>query len=102
MRLEGGLELGGLCGLRHLGQGLQDLLLGVIDVLQRVEEQVVECLFSRRHGLPPVDCYLTAGSDRARRAADDKSIGVAFSSFLESLLSRRRNDAKRLDGNGEV
>ena len=43
MRLERLLQLR-ICRLRnHLRQRLGDLLFGVVDVLQRVDEQVVEC-----------------------------------------------------------
>ena len=44
MRLEGLLELRIARFLDHLRQRLRDLLLRVVDVLQRVDEQVVECL----------------------------------------------------------
>ncbi len=45
MLLEAGLQLGRLGRLGHLGQRLDDLLFGVIDVLEGIEEQVVERLF---------------------------------------------------------
>src|SRR5204862_4868401 len=45
---EGGAELVRIGSLRHLGQSLQYLLFGVIDVLQRIREQFVEVLLSHR------------------------------------------------------
>ena len=48
MLLERGLQLRVLRRLRHLRQGGQDLLLGVVDVLQRVVKQILEG-FSLRH-----------------------------------------------------
>jgi len=43
--LEAGLEFGRLGGLGQLGQRLGELPFGVIDILEGIEEQVVECLF---------------------------------------------------------
>ena len=40
--LEGGLQVGVVGGLGHLGECLEDLAFGVIDVLQFVDEQVVQ------------------------------------------------------------
>src|SRR6476646_5981138 len=37
-------------GLRHLRQRLQNLLFGVVDILQRIEEEVVEVFVFRGHG----------------------------------------------------
>ncbi len=55
MRLEGLLELGRLGRLRHLGQCLQDLLLGIVDVLEHVMEHVIEGLWCiRSHWNSPV------------------------------------------------
>jgi hypothetical protein len=42
MRLEAVLEAGIACFLDHVGQILRDLLLGVIDILQRMHEEVVQ------------------------------------------------------------
>jgi hypothetical protein len=53
MSLEGLLEFGRLCRLRHLRQRLQDLLLGIIDVLEHVIEHVVEGFGFGRHGSAP-------------------------------------------------
>ena len=39
MRLERFLQLSRLRCLRHFGQGFQDLMLGEIDILQRVKEK---------------------------------------------------------------
>jgi hypothetical protein len=44
MRLQALLQLGVARVLDHIGQGFNDLVLGVVDVLQRVQEQVVHCL----------------------------------------------------------
>src|SRR5262249_49111257 len=44
MRLEIVLELRITCFLDHLGQRLHDLLFRVIDVAQRVQEQIIHCL----------------------------------------------------------
>ena len=44
MRLERLLQLGRLRCLRHFGQGLQDLVLGEVDVLQRVKEKPLQVL----------------------------------------------------------
>ena len=43
--LEAGLEIGRGRGLRHLRQRFHDLLFGVVDVLEGIEEEVVEGLF---------------------------------------------------------
>ena len=45
MLFEAGLELGILRGLGHLRQRFHDLLFGVVDVLEGIEEQVLEGLF---------------------------------------------------------
>jgi hypothetical protein len=42
---EGGLQRVVLRCLGHLGQRCENLLLGEIDVLERVDEEVVESLF---------------------------------------------------------
>ena len=42
--LEGLLQLRIGRFLDHLGQRFRDLLLGVVDVLQRMDEEIVECL----------------------------------------------------------
>jgi hypothetical protein len=47
MRLEGGAELVRIGRLGHFRQRLIDLLFGVVDVLERVEEQVVEVFVGR-------------------------------------------------------
>ena len=49
---EGGLQRAVLRRLRHFRECAQDLLFGVIDVLERVMKQFVECLCFFRH------CYL--------------------------------------------
>ena len=41
---ESGLAFFPLCSPSHLRQGLQDLLLSVVDVLEGVEKQVIEYL----------------------------------------------------------
>jgi hypothetical protein len=49
------LELGILRVLDHVGQGFNDLVLGIVDVLQRVQEQVVHRLdvfAEQSHGDP--------------------------------------------------
>src|SRR5690606_11266161 len=43
--LEACLQIRRLGGARHLGQRLQDLAFGIVDVLERIEEQVVQRLF---------------------------------------------------------
>ena len=43
-----------LCGLCHLRKGGEDLLLGEVDVLQRVVKKLVERLWGLGHGMPPV------------------------------------------------
>ena len=48
MLLERGAQLVGGGRLRHLRQRLQDLLFGEVDVLQRIEEQIVEVFVLRR------------------------------------------------------
>ena len=48
MLFERGLELVGSRGLRHLRQRLQDVLLGVVDVLECIQKQLVEVLLG--HG----------------------------------------------------
>ena len=44
MRLERLLQLSRLRCLRHFGQGLQDLVLGEVDVLQGVKEKPLQVL----------------------------------------------------------
>jgi hypothetical protein len=44
MFFEGGPQLVRMGGLGHFRQGLQDLLFGVVDVLQRIEKKFVEGL----------------------------------------------------------
>ena len=46
MLFEAGLEIRILRGLGHLRQRLHDLLFGVVDVLEGIEEQVLEPFFS--------------------------------------------------------
>ena len=46
MLLEAGAQLFGLCRLGHFRQRLQDLPFGVIDVLERIEEKIVQLLVS--------------------------------------------------------
>ena len=48
---EGGFEFFGLRRLGQLWQGLQDLALGKIDVLQSIVKQIVECFPG--HDAPP-------------------------------------------------
>ena len=50
MVVEGLPQLGRIALLRHFGQRLQHLLLGVIDVLEMVKEQIVQG-FHIGHGL---------------------------------------------------
>jgi hypothetical protein len=44
MGLKALLELKVICIRDHVGQRLHDLVLGVVDVLQGISEQVLECL----------------------------------------------------------
>src|SRR5690606_27937228 len=43
--LEGGLQLRRRSRPRHLGKRLQDLPFGVVNVLERIVEEIVQCLF---------------------------------------------------------
>ena len=49
--LESGFQVGILGGFRHLGQRREDFLFGVIDVFQRIVEEVVELLGFFCHGV---------------------------------------------------
>src|SRR5947207_7467942 len=49
MLLEGRSQLVGTGRLRHLRQRSENLLFGVIDILQRIEEEVVEVFVFRGH-----------------------------------------------------
>src|SRR5687768_10088763 len=50
MRFESLLQLLGLGRLCHTGQGLQDLALRIVDILEGMEKQVIECLLPAGHG----------------------------------------------------
>ena len=50
MLLEGRSQLVGTGRLRHLRQRSENLLFGVIDILERIEEEVVEVFVFRGHG----------------------------------------------------
>ena len=70
MRLEILLELRIACLLDHLWQGLHDLLLGVIDVAQRVHEQIVhgfDVFREEAHAFLLVSFLCLLGCDSMRR-----------------------------------
>lgn len=53
MLLKGGAQLLGIRGLCHFGQGFVNLLFGVVDVFEGVEEEVVKVLVG--HGISPAN-----------------------------------------------
>src|SRR6185312_2598694 len=54
MLFKSGAQLVGVGGLRHLRQRLQNLLFSEVDVLERIEEEIVEVLVLRGHWRTPL------------------------------------------------